>query len=89
MGTWWKDCVMTKRHFFGGGDLLVRKAVNQRDIAEFYARFGRVPPLAFNPHPEARRLLAEFALVEGSISAHEVGFGERFATMPMPTGTLQ
>jgi hypothetical protein len=77
------------RKFYGGGDLHIRRAANQRDIGRFYAEFGRVPPLAFNPHPEARRLFDDFAQVEAGIAAWQVGVGERFATMPKAVGTLQ
>jgi len=84
-----KDCVMTKKHFYGGGDLHIRRAKNQRGIAEFYAKHGRVPPLAFHPDPVARELLDDFAQIEGEIAAQQVGVYERFVTMPKAIGTLQ
>jgi hypothetical protein len=69
--------------------LQARRASNQQAIADFYAEFGRDPPIAYSKRPEARRLMEDFAQVEADIAAFQVGVGERFKAMPKASGRLQ
>lgn len=77
---------MAKRHRH---ELGIRRAINQLGVGAFYAKHGRKPPLAYSTHPDAQRLLADFAQIEADELAQVAGVADRFATMPKPSGRLQ